>query len=131
MVEVISQSPIYQTPPWGYEDQPDFLNQVVFGQTVLPPEDLLVYLKQIETKVGRKPTFRYGPRLVDLDIIFYGNLIMDKDELQIPHPRMHERAFVLVPLNDLNPSLAHPVLKISVQELLQNVESSGIQRYAT
>ncbi|HBX71072.1 MAG TPA: 2-amino-4-hydroxy-6-hydroxymethyldihydropteridine diphosphokinase, partial [Chloroflexi bacterium] len=74
-VTILAQSPIYQTPPWGYADQPDFLNQVVMAETNLPPQALLAYLKTLEIRVGRMPTFRYGPRVVDLDILFYGDLI--------------------------------------------------------
>jgi 2-amino-4-hydroxy-6-hydroxymethyldihydropteridine diphosphokinase len=129
LVEVVAQSPIYQTPPWGYTDQPEFLNQVITVRTSLPPLDLLAYLKEIEIKVGRTPTFRYGPRQVDLDILFYVDWIVDRPELQIPHPRMHERAFVLVPLNDLSPGFEHPLLKVSIQELLQKITSSEIQPF--
>jgi 2-amino-4-hydroxy-6-hydroxymethyldihydropteridine diphosphokinase len=125
-VVVLDQSPVYETPPWGYEDQPAFLNQVVFARTKLPPEDLLVYLKHIEARIGRTPSFRYGPRLVDLDILFYADQVLHKDTLQIPHPRIAERAFVLVPLNDLAPDLEHPMLRVSVREMLQQVDTTGI-----
>jgi 2-amino-4-hydroxy-6-hydroxymethyldihydropteridine diphosphokinase len=126
LVDVLTRSPVYQTPPWGYEDQPDFLNQVVLAQTALAPKDLLAHLKNIETTVGRTPSFRYGPRLVDLDILFYGDEVFKMEGLEIPHPRIPERAFVLVPLNDLNPDLQHPTLKVSIQEMLQQVDTTGI-----
>ena len=129
-VAVVAQSPVYQTPPWGYEDQPDFLNQVVFAKTAQQPEGLLKFLKQIEVRVGRTPTFQYGPRVVDLDILFYDDLVIELAGLQIPHPRLHERAFVLVPLNDLNPDLRHPVFAVTIQELLLKVDASGVTRFA-
>ncbi len=129
-VDVIAQSPVYSTPPWGFEDQPEFLNQVVFAKTSQQPEELLKFLKQIEFRIGRTPTFQYGPRVVDLDILFYADLVIDKDGLQIPHPRLHERAFVLVPLFDLNPHLRHPALNLTIQKLLLDVDTSGVTRFA-
>jgi 2-amino-4-hydroxy-6-hydroxymethyldihydropteridine diphosphokinase len=129
LVEVLAQSTVYQTPPWGFEDQPDFLNQVLLAETSCSPLDLLAHLKQTETRVGRKPTFRYGPRMVDLDILFYGDQILDLPGLQIPHPKLPERAFVLVPLADLNPDFVHPVIKKSIREILSQVDASGITRY--
>ncbi|MBU0510313.1 MAG: 2-amino-4-hydroxy-6-hydroxymethyldihydropteridine diphosphokinase [Chloroflexi bacterium] len=127
---VTAESPVYQTAPWGYTDQPDFLNQVVRGETVLPPNKLLAYLKEIETNVGRTPTFRYGPRVVDLDILFYDNLTLEQPDLTIPHPRLHERAFVLIPLADLAPSLRHPISKATISELLANVDTVEIERFS-
>ena len=116
-VEVVAKSVIYQTPPCGYENQPDFLNQVLSTRTSLSPENLLALIKQIDTQIGRKPTFRYGPHSVDLDILFNGDLILKLPELRIPHPRMYERAFVLVTLNELDPNFEHPELKVKFQEL--------------
>jgi 2-amino-4-hydroxy-6-hydroxymethyldihydropteridine diphosphokinase len=122
-------SGIYKTPPWGYTDQPDFLNQVIQAQTELPASDLLDYLKNIEVDLGRQATFRYGPRLIDLDILFYGEQVIESSKLVIPHPRLHERAFVLVPLVDLTPGLRHPILKRTIQELLEDIDTSGIALY--
>jgi len=82
----INASSIYVTPPWGYEDQPDFYNQVLEVQTALEPFPLLGYLKTIERQMGRQKTFRYGPRLIDLDILFYGERVINTKKLQIPHP---------------------------------------------
>jgi 2-amino-4-hydroxy-6-hydroxymethyldihydropteridine diphosphokinase len=129
-VKLVAQSPVYQTTPWGYEDQPDFLNQVIQAETSLPPEELLADLKEIEIRVGRKPSFRYGPRVVDMDILFYDKLVLDQSGLQIPHPRLHERAFVLVPLHDLAPELKHPVLNATVGELLSGVDVSEVTPFA-
>lgn len=127
-VKVVAQSPIYSTPPWGYEDQPDFLNQVVLIKTSQRPEDLLKFIKEIEVQVGRTPSFRFGPRVVDLDILFYGDQIVKLPGLEIPHPRLHHRAFVLVPLNDLNPELRHPILGANVQELVRAVDSTVVRQ---
>lgn len=129
LVTVQAESPIYQTAPWGYEDQPEFLNQVVLAESSLSPLDLLAHLKRIELIVGRTPTFRYGPREVDLDILFYDDLVFEHSKLQIPHPKLQERSFVLVPLNDLNPNLLHPVTGQSVQEMLSLLNVSGITRF--
>jgi 2-amino-4-hydroxy-6-hydroxymethyldihydropteridine diphosphokinase len=128
-INVTRRSPIYQTPPWGYTDQPDFLNLVVEGETDLAPKTLLTKLKNLEKKVGRTATFRWGPREIDIDILFYDNLILSSDGLEIPHPRLHERAFVLVPLSDLTPNLIHPKLGKSISELLAEIDTSGITLY--
>jgi 2-amino-4-hydroxy-6-hydroxymethyldihydropteridine diphosphokinase len=128
-VEIIARSPIYETPPWGYTDQPAFLNQVLVGCTELPPMELIRHLKEVEERLGRVPSFRYGPRLIDMDILFFDDLVLDSPDLAIPHPRLHERAFVLAPLADLAPDLRHPVLNKSVRELLQALDTSGIKRF--
>jgi 2-amino-4-hydroxy-6-hydroxymethyldihydropteridine diphosphokinase len=123
----VRESPIYVTPPWGYTDQPDFLNQVIEVDTLLHPIPLLHKLKKIETEMGRETTFRNGPRIIDLDILFYGQEVYEGENLQIPHPRLQDRAFVLVPLNDIAPDFVHPVLNQSVHEMLAKVDSSGVK----
>jgi 2-amino-4-hydroxy-6-hydroxymethyldihydropteridine diphosphokinase len=125
-VEPVSVSSIYETPPWGFTDQPAFLNMAVKATTRLSPESLLRKLKQLEVRLGREPGFRNGPRLIDLDILFYDTLVLDSPPLVIPHKRLHERAFVLVPLADIAPDLVHPVLGKTVHELLAEVDSSQI-----
>ncbi len=102
---------------------------VIKGKTSLKPLRLLKFLKRLEASMGRTPTVRYGPRVIDMDILFYNDLVLDSPELSIPHPRLHERAFVLVPLSDLSPTLVHPVLGKSIQTLLANVNTEGIVRY--
>ena len=126
-VTLIRESPIYLTPPWGYTEQPDFLNQVIEVETLLHPIPLLHKLKEIEADMGREATFRNGPRIIDLDIIFYGQEVYEGELLQIPHPRLQERAFVLVPLNDLAPDFVHPVLNESVREMLTKVDFTGVK----
>ena len=128
-VTVLAKSPVYETLPWGVIDQSLFLNMVLKGETHLAPLALLIHLKDLETKLGRLPSIRYGPRLIDMDILFYDDLVLDTSELTIPHPRLHERAFVLVPLADLAPDLVHPVIGKPVGELLTAVDTIGVKRY--
>ena len=127
----VSCSPVYQTPPWGFIDQPAFLNQVVKAKTDLEPEDLLQYLNKLENKIGRQPTFQYGPRQIDLDILFYNDIVFDSPCLTIPHPRIAERAFVLVPLADIAADYTHPKLLVPVNELLDGVNVEGIDWYSS
>ena len=128
-IEKLHASPIYETPPWGFEDQSNFLNQVVEAQTDLSPKELLDHIKNIESDVGRTPTFRNGPREIDIDILFYDDLIVETETLTIPHARLAERAFMLVPLADLTRNLLHPKLGASISELLSNVNYSHITSY--
>lgn len=119
-------SPIYETPPWGFTEQPSFLNQVICAETDLSPGELLRTLKQIEARLGRQDGPRYGPRLIDVDILFYDDLVLESPQLTIPHPRLDERAFILTPLADLAPDLRHPQLGLSVKEMLGKLDRSGI-----
>jgi len=128
-VTVLNKSHVYETPPWGYEDQPAFLNMVIKAETDLEPDALLAYLKQLEVELGREGNFRWGPRLIDLDILFYDDLVLDTPPLVIPHPRLHERAFVLVPLMDVASDILHPVLQKKVLDLLDKIDRQGITCY--
>ncbi len=128
-VEVIIQSSVYETEPWGYSDQPTFLNQVVKARTSLEPIDLLALLKEIEVRMGRKESFRFGPRLIDLDILFYDDLILNTPDLMIPHPRITERAFVLIPLSEISPDLIHPERNKTIAELKNSIDSSSTELY--
>jgi 2-amino-4-hydroxy-6-hydroxymethyldihydropteridine diphosphokinase len=128
-IELHRVSPVYETEPWGYTDQPTFLNQVAEVDSVLAPLELLDELKHIEEEMGREPTFRYGPRLIDLDILLYNNIVYNRAGLIIPHLHLHERAFVLAPLADLIPDLVHPVLGKTISQLLTAVDQSGIHLY--
>ena len=129
-MNVKAKSQVYETPPWGYEDQPKFLNQVVRAKTYLEPEQLLKHLKRLEVALGRKESFPNGPRLIDIDILFYDDLVLKTPALVIPHPRLHERAFVLMPLMDIDPDLVHPVSKKSVREMVALCNSEGIEKVA-
>ncbi|NLG96171.1 MAG: dihydropteroate synthase [Chloroflexi bacterium] len=126
-LKVCRASPVYETEPWGFVDQPSFLNQVIEAETQLPPEKVLAFLKNLEVELGRQPTFRNGPRLIDLDLLFYDDWVFQSEALAVPHPRLAERAFVLVPLADLAPDLIHPQLNRPVRELLAGVDRSGVK----
>lgn len=126
---VRKKSLVYETPPWGFKDQPPFLNQVVMAETYLDAEALLGHLKRLETALGREPGFPNGPRSIDMDILFYDDQIIETEAVVIPHPRLHQRAFVLVPLNDIAPDLVHPVLDKPVSELLLDVDRLEIVEY--
>ncbi|HNH25573.1 MAG TPA: 2-amino-4-hydroxy-6-hydroxymethyldihydropteridine diphosphokinase [Anaerolineales bacterium] len=128
-MDVKKKSLVYETPPWGYTDQPAFLNQVVMVETYMEPENLLGHLKRLETVLGREPTFENGPRVIDVDILFYDDLVLNSPPLVIPHPRLHHRGFVLVPLNDIAPELIHPILGKSISELLLDVSRLNINEY--
>ncbi|HEB65647.1 MAG TPA: 2-amino-4-hydroxy-6-hydroxymethyldihydropteridine diphosphokinase [Chloroflexi bacterium] len=121
-VQVTVRSSVYETSPWGYTEQPPFLNMALGGLTHLPPRRLLYRLKGIESRLGRKATFRYGPRVIDLDILAYDDLVLETPALTIPHPRLQERAFVLVPLCEIAPAWVHPVLGKTACALRQAVD---------
>jgi 2-amino-4-hydroxy-6-hydroxymethyldihydropteridine diphosphokinase len=128
-LEVKAQSQVYETPPWGFEEQPKFLNQVVKANTYLDPLPLLKHLKRLEVALGRQVSFPNGPRLIDIDILFYDDLVLDTPPLVIPHPRLHERGFVLLPLRDIAPELVHPLTKKSVQEMAALSNLEGIKKF--
>jgi 2-amino-4-hydroxy-6-hydroxymethyldihydropteridine diphosphokinase len=127
-VEAIS--PLYQTAPWGMEAQPDFLNLCLVAATSLEPISLLTAVKKIETQLGRQPAARWGPRLIDIDILFYGDLVLSREGLTIPHPQLHQRAFVLAPLADLTPDLRHPQTDLTIAQMLTAVDQTGIHKLA-
>ena len=115
---VVGSSSIYSTKPWGVEDQPDFLNQVLKIQTTFSPRELLTELLEIEKTAGRTRENKWGPRTLDIDILFYNEDIVDLPDLTIPHPQLHLRRFTLEPLNEIAPDLIHPGLKLSINKLL-------------
>ena len=121
-------SPVYRTPPWGYANQESFLNAVAAVETTLPPLDLLDALQAVELRLERKRSFQNGPRTADLDLLLHGETLHDSKRLVVPHPRMHERGFVLVPLCDLAPRLMHPRLRRTMAELMESVDLGGIHR---
>ena len=115
-------SSVYQTKPVGYEEQPMFLNMTCHVSTSLEPGELLRLVKDIEAKMGRKPGFPNSPRIIDIDILFYNARIIKTEELTIPHPRLAERAFVLIPLSEIAPGLVHPELGRKIADLAREVE---------
>jgi len=119
-------SRVYETAPWGVTEQPQFLNLCVVGRTELEPLALLKTLKAIEAELGRTPTFRYGPRLIDMDILLYGGRVIDSESLTVPHPHMTERAFVMIPLNDIAASFRHPTTGEPIASLAKQVENQGV-----
>jgi 2-amino-4-hydroxy-6-hydroxymethyldihydropteridine diphosphokinase len=130
-MRVMKKSSIYETPPWGYTEQDPFLNQAVMVTTILEPEPLLKHIKRLEVAMGRKASFRYGPRLIDIDILFYDDLILETPTVVIPHPYVHERGFVLIPLMDIAPDLMHPVMKRNIREMVAFCDDlSGIKKFA-
>ena len=123
-------SSLYKTEPIGYQEQDWFINCVAEVSTTLLPRPFHAFLQEIEKRMGRKKTVRMGPRIIDLDILFYGNEVVEEPDLIIPHPHLHERGFVLVPLEELAPDLFHPVLKKTVRDLLKNREEGSVELYA-
>lgn len=120
----IKAAPFYRSKPMYYEAQDDFLNTVIKGETDLTPQALLTYVKQLEKTLGRQQRFRNGPREIDIDILFYDNLIMETELLTIPHPRIQERIFVLEPFMNLAPEFVHPLLKKRIDELWKGLPRS-------
>ena len=131
-VSVVASSPLYATAPvGGPAGQPPYLNAVLAIGTVLPPERLLELCQQVEKEFGRVRSERWDARTLDIDILLFGTLLRLEPELILPHPRLHERAFVLTPLVDLDPELVHPVVYLTVGELLQRLDTTeGVQRVA-
>ena len=117
-LRLVAVSSLYETAPWGVTDQPPFLNAAVAAETDLPPAELLAFVKGMEREMGRQPGGRWGPRLMDIDILLYDDLVLETPDLVIPHPRLTERAFVLVPLAEIAPDAVHPVYKQTIQALL-------------
>ncbi|MGN6401075.1 MAG: 2-amino-4-hydroxy-6-hydroxymethyldihydropteridine diphosphokinase [Flavisolibacter sp.] len=116
--QIIQQSSVYETAAWGMEDQAAFLNLVLEIETQLSPQQLLKTILTIEETLGRKRNIKYGPRLIDIDILLFGDAIIDVHGLKVPHPQMQHRRFVLEPLNEIAPEKIHPVLQKTIAQLL-------------
>ena len=128
-VNVTDASPFYMTEPVDYTDQDWFVNAVLKIETALLPHELLYVLKGIETKMGQhEKSVRFGPRIIDLDIVYYRDQVVKEEGLEIPHPRMHKRYFVLKPLYDIDRDILHPVFQKSPGELLREMKDKENQR---
>ena len=120
-MKIVNTSSLYETKPMYLEEQGWFLNCVAKVESDITLRELLGFLKSVEKKLGRKTVARNGPRIIDLDILFYGNQIVNENDLQIPHPKIAERAFVLVPLAEIAPNFIHPIYKKTIAELLSEL----------
>jgi 2-amino-4-hydroxy-6-hydroxymethyldihydropteridine diphosphokinase len=123
---ILLSSSIYETEPWGVDNQETYLNQVISVQTNLSPYKLLDNIHEIEKDLGRIREIHYGPRTIDIDILYYGTVILDAENLKIPHPHIQKRRFILVPLTEISPQMSHPLLKKTNQELLDTVKDNGM-----
>lgn len=121
---VKKRSSLYDAEPWGIKEQPRFINMAVEIETRLEPKDLLGVFKEIEKGMGRKESVRWGPRIIDLDILLFEDMVLKEEDLEIPHPLMHERDFVLRPLCEIAPDRVHPLLKMRICDLMQRLVKS-------
>ena len=130
--QILAVSSVYESDPVGLEDQPRFLNAALSLHTDLPPASPLDYLLRVEDDRGRQRIQRWGPRTLDLDLLLFGNCILETEQLTLPHPRLMERCFALVPLCEIAPDLAHPVSHLSLRQAATNLQCAGqVQRVAS
>jgi 2-amino-4-hydroxy-6-hydroxymethyldihydropteridine diphosphokinase len=128
--KLLKVSSIYETAAWGKTDQAAFLNQAICISSTLPPLEVLNHLKAIEKEVGRISTEKWGPRIIDIDILFYGHEILQQPELQVPHPYLPVRRFALLPMSEIAGSFIHPVLEKTITQLLAECpDSSDVKRH--
>lgn len=129
---VVNASSVYSTKAWGIKDQPDFLNQVIEIESAYEPEKLLILVNEIEEKLGRKRFIKWHSRIIDIDILYYNDLILDSEHLIIPHPENENRNFVLRPMAEIAPNFIHPKLKITQAELLSECEDKlGVEKLSS
>ncbi len=124
--KVVKTSLVYESKAFGVKNQNDFLNSVICIDTNLEPVNLLEFLKNIENKIGRTKTEKWGPREIDLDILLFGDMVFSENELTIPHKGIQERDFVMIPLTEIEPEIVHPVLKVKVKDLIQKADRNII-----
>jgi 2-amino-4-hydroxy-6-hydroxymethyldihydropteridine diphosphokinase len=129
--KVMACSAVYETAAWGKQDQPDYLNQAMEVETVLPVEQVLEQCLQIEHRLGRTRDVKWESRLMDIDILFYGQEVIDSPQLKVPHPFLQERKFVLLPLNEIAGGLVHPVFHKTVSELLKDCKDPLVVKQKT
>jgi len=122
-LDICARSTVMETAAQYFEAQPDFLNTVLMGQTALAAVELLRRLQSLERRLGRVPSPRFGPRAIDIDILYYGHQIIDRPDLQVPHPRLHERLFVLQPLSEIAPDFRHPQIEKTTREMIEALNS--------
>lgn len=124
-ITILKKGRAINTKPFGYEEQPDFANQLLKIDTPLSAFELLFFLKKAETELGRTPTFKWGPRLIDIDIVFYEDEIINDTNLQIPHPGIMDREYLLLMLNEMMPDYIHPEHRLSINTIYNNFITSG------
>jgi len=127
--KIIKESPIIESEPWGFDSEKWFLNQVVVLECESDTKEIIDIIHEIESEFGRVHTPEYSDRIVDIDILFYGELILDSSDLQIPHPRLHQRLFIMKPLMELMPDLIHPLLQKSCSTLLDECSDKSVCRW--
>ena len=120
-IRLLEQSSFYLTEPWGFKEHDDFINLVIKIRTSLSPQQLFCFLQEAERNLGKKETVKWGPRTIDLDILFYNGQTLEVPQLTIPHPLLHQRGFVLIPLQEIDPHLTHPVFSRTVSQLLDSL----------
>jgi 2-amino-4-hydroxy-6-hydroxymethyldihydropteridine diphosphokinase len=123
--KIIKKSKTYQTEPWGEKEQEDFLNIAVEIETKLKPKKILEKIQEIEKLLDREETYKWGPREIDIDILFYGEEMISEVDLTIPHPFIHERKFTLIPLSEISPELYHPIMGANILDLLMECEDQS------
>jgi 2-amino-4-hydroxy-6-hydroxymethyldihydropteridine diphosphokinase len=127
-IKIVESSAIIETEPYGYVDQPPFINGAIIAETELSCREVLINLLKIEKDIGRVRLFKWGPRIIDLDIIFYNDEIYNEEDLVVPHKDMQNREFVLKPLYEICPDYVHPVLKKTIKELYEELLKSNINK---
>ena len=123
-LEDARSSSVFQSQPWGVAEQPDFLNAVIVGISEWKPPSIINFLKSLEREHGRKETERFGPRVMDLDLVAFGDTVWESEGVKVPHPRAHERDFVLLPLCEVWPDWKHPLLKKTASRLLEEISKT-------